>query len=149
MCSGLFHTLSLFCLFSLWKTQLENATALFVVEVYCSGAKSKVVLRSEFSNAAEWTRYGFCFAQQKTDVWMKKKKIVIGVTDTFGRVSGAQFYVPLWRTARLKCSGAPNDNFRKIICSEDDLRSRIFGSFSDKFLACLPLLEFSNFQKIV
>ena len=46
-------------------------------------------------------------------------------------------------------SGAPNDNFRKIICSEDDLRSRIFGSFSDKFLACLPFLGFSNFKKIV
>ena len=29
-----------------------------MVEVYCSGAKSKVVLRSELSNAAEWTRYG-------------------------------------------------------------------------------------------
>ena len=41
----------------------------------------------------------------------------------------------------LKEPGAPNDNFRKIICSEDDLRSRIFGSFSEKFLACLPLLE--------
>ena len=46
-------------------------------------------------------------------------------------------------------TGAPNDNFRKIICSEDDLRSRIFGSFSEKFLACLPLLGFSNFKKIV
>ena len=45
--------------------------------------------------------------------------------------------------------GAPNDNFRKIICLEDDLRSRIFGSFSEKFLACLPLLGFSNFKKIV
>ena len=43
-------------------------------------------------------------------------------------------------------SGAPNDNFRKIICSEDDLRSRIFGSFSVKFLACLPLLGFSNME---
>ena len=46
-------------------------------------------------------------------------------------------------------SGAPNDNFRKIICSEDDLRSRIFGSFSEKLLACLTLLGFSNFKKIV
>ena len=46
-------------------------------------------------------------------------------------------------------AGAPNDNFRKIICSEDDLRSRIFGSFSEKILACLPLLGFSNFKKIV
>ena len=48
----------------------------------------------------------------------------------------------------LKKTGAPNDNFRKIICSEDDLRSRIFGSVSDKFLACLPLLGFSKFKKI-
>ena len=35
------------------------------------------------------------------------------------------------------------------VCSEDDLSSRIFGLFSDKFLACLPLLGFSNFIKIV
>ena len=41
-------------------------------------------------------------------------------------------------------SGAPNDNFRKNICWEDDLGSRIFGTFVVKFLACLPLLGFSN-----
>ena len=41
-------------------------------------------------------------------------------------------------------SGAPNDNFRENICSEDDLRSRIFGTFVVKFLACMPLLGFSN-----
>ena len=29
------------------------------------------------------------------------------------------------------------------------LRSRIYGSFSDKFLACLSLLGFSNFKKIL
>ena len=43
------------------------------------------------------------------------------------------------------CAGAPNVNFRKIyICSEDDLTSRIFGTFVLKFLACLPVLGFSN-----
>ena len=36
----------------------------------------------------------------------------------------------------MQASGAPNDNFRKNICSEDDLRSRIFGTFVVKFLAC-------------
>ena len=41
-------------------------------------------------------------------------------------------------------SGAPNGNFREDICSEDDLRTRIFGTFVVKFLACLPLLGFSN-----
>ena len=46
-------------------------------------------------------------------------------------------------------SGAPNDNFRKNICSEDDLRSRIFGTFVVKFLACLPLLGFSNIYEMV
>ena len=45
----------------------------------------------------------------------------------------------------LANSGAPNDNFRRNICSEDDLRSRIFGTFVVKFLASLPLLGFSNF----
>ena len=34
-------------------------------------------------------------------------------------------------------SGAPNDNFRKNICSEDNLRSRIFETFCCK-ISCLP-----------
>ena len=46
-------------------------------------------------------------------------------------------------------SGAPNGNFRENICSEDDLRSRIFRAFVVKFLACLLLLGFSNIYKMV
>ena len=46
-------------------------------------------------------------------------------------------------------SGAPNGNFRENICSEDDLRSRIFGAFVIKFLICLPLLGFSNIYNMV
>ena len=34
--------------------------------------------------------------------------------------------------------------FSENICLEDDLRSRIFGTFVVKFLACLHLLRFSN-----
>ena len=34
--------------------------------------------------------------------------------------------------------------FSENICSEHDLRFRIFGTFVVKFLACLPLLGFSN-----
>ena len=37
--------------------------------------------------------------------------------------------------------------FLENICSEDDLRSRIFGTFFVKFLACMPLLGFRTFQK--
>ena len=44
---------------------------------------------------------------------------------------------------------APNGNFRENICSEDGLRTRIFGAFVVKFLACLPLLGFSNIYKMV
>ena len=44
---------------------------------------------------------------------------------------------------------APNDIFWKNICSEDDLRSRIFETFLVKFLACPPPLGFSNIQKMV
>ena len=46
--------------------------------------------------------------------------------------------------AHVLITGAPNDNFRKNTGSEDDLRSRIFGTFVVKFFACLPLLGFSN-----
>ena len=49
----------------------------------------------------------------------------------------------------VKFSGAPNGNFRENICSEDDLRTRIFGTFVVKFLACVPLLGFSNIYKMV
>ena len=51
----------------------------------------------------------------------------------------------------FKCyfAGAPNGNFRENICSEDDLRSSIFGAFVVKFLPCLPLLGFSNIYKMV
>ena len=45
-------------------------------------------------------------------------------------------------------SGAPNVNFRKIsVRKTADLRSRIFGTFFGKILACLPLLGFSNVLK--
>ena len=52
---------------------------------------------------------------------------------------------PFGPLARVRLyPGAPNDNYRKNICSEDDSRSRIFETFVVKFLACLPLLGFSN-----
>ena len=43
-----------------------------------------------------------------------------------------------------KLSGAQRQFSEKSMCSEDDLRSRIFGTFVVKFLACLSLLGFSN-----
>ena len=45
----------------------------------------------------------------------------------------------------VKRSGAPNVNFRKISVRKTLLRSRtVFGTFVVRFLACLPLLGFSN-----
>ena len=43
-----------------------------------------------------------------------------------------------------KGSRGTQRQFSENICSEDDLRSRIVGTFVVKFLACLPLLGFSN-----
>ena len=48
----------------------------------------------------------------------------------------------------LKMQGTQRQ-FSENICSEDDLRPRIFGTLVVKFLACLPLLRFSNIQKMV
>ena len=68
------------------------------------------------------------------------------------RFVGSQLTTNLVHTIHHKTvtlSGAPNGNFRENICSEDDLRSRIFGTFVVKFLACLPLLGFSDIYKMV
>ena len=53
----------------------------------------------------------------------------------------------LFELKERKERGVPNDNF--WICSEHDLRSRIFRTFILNFLACLPLLGFLNIQKMV
>ena len=53
----------------------------------------------------------------------------------------AKFCVP------IKHSRGTQRQFSENICSEDDLRSRIFGTFVVKFFACLPLLGFSNTLK--
>ena len=47
-------------------------------------------------------------------------------------------------TVKLTTNRGTQRQFLENICSEDDLRSRIFGTFVVKFLACLPLLGFSN-----
>ena len=56
-----------------------------------------------------------------------------------------------WSHSRIEgaMSGTPNGNFRENICSEDNLRSRIFDAFVVKFLACLLLLGFSKIYKMV
>ena len=58
--------------------------------------------------------------------------------------SNSQFNVEGFRMYRVDRTGAPTVNFRKISFSEDDLSSLIFGMCVVKFLACLPLLGFSN-----
>ena len=45
---------------------------------------------------------------------------------------------------RLGLIGGTQRQFAENICSEDDLRSKIFRTFVVKFLACLPVLGFSN-----
>ena len=44
----------------------------------------------------------------------------------------------------ISVSRGTQRQFSENVCWEDDLRSRIFGTFVVKFLACLPLLGFSN-----
>ena len=47
-------------------------------------------------------------------------------------------------TMSTHCVRSTQRQFSENICSKDDLRSRIFGAFVVKFLACLPLPGFSN-----
>ena len=47
----------------------------------------------------------------------------------------------------LDCFRGTQRQFSENICSEDDLRPRIFGTFVVKFLACLPLQDFRTSEK--
>ena len=49
---------------------------------------------------------------------------IIFTDDTVKRCVGFECFVLM--KSHINKTGAPNDNFRKNICSEDDLRSRIF-----------------------
>ena len=77
------------------------------------------------------------------------RKLQIFSSFRFAPFRFANHSKPLLSTRRRAFTGAPNGNFRENICSEDDLRTRIFGTFVVKFLACLPLLGFSNIYKTV
>ena len=48
------------------------------------------------------------------------------------------------KSTRVPVFRGSQRHFSENICSEDDLRSRIFGTVVAKFFACLPLLGFSN-----
>ena len=68
-------------------------------------------------------------------------------SDTEGKYREIVCYlheVPTPRTNR-----GTQRHFSENISSEGDLRSRIFGSFVVKFLACLPVLGFSNILRLV
>ena len=51
---------------------------------------------------------------------------------------------PVWHEHLTRYVRGTQRQFSENICPEDDLRSRIFETFVIKFLACLPLLGFSN-----
>ena len=50
----------------------------------------------------------------------------------------------VWYEHLIRYVRGTQRQFSENICSKDDLRSRIFGSFVVKFLACLPLQGFSS-----
>ena len=65
--------------------------------------------------------------------WNKSKEV-------WSRANQFTFYVSF----PLPSSRGTQSQFSENICLEDDLRSTIFGTFVENFLACLPLLGFSN-----
>ena len=50
----------------------------------------------------------------------------------------------VWYEHLIRYVSGTQRQFSENICSEDDLRSRIFGTVVVEFLACLPLLGFSS-----
>ena len=82
-------------------------------------------------------------------IWFEiQERILISLSATissFFLASRVKEKYKLISTTR-EYTGTPGTQrqFSENICSEDDLRPRIFGTFVVKFLACLPLLGFPN-----
>ena len=57
--------------------------------------------------------------------------------------------IVMGRMARKLKNWGTQRQFLENICSQDDLRSRIFGTFVVKFIAGLSLQGFSNIQEMV
>ena len=64
--------------------------------------------------------------------WLHNVKIPLAALARYIRYRAKRKIKAQSREKRL-FTGAPNDNFRENFCSEDDLRSRIFGTFVVKF----------------
>ena len=91
---------------------------------YLSNDRSLHVMESVFRNP-----WNFCLWNPES--WAMESGIHVKDSGILLRIRGTQ------------------RQFSKNICSQDDLKSRIFGTFVVKFLACLPLLGFSNIYKMV
>ena len=57
--------------------------------------------------------------------------------------------IVMGRMARKLKNWGTQRQFLENVCSQDDLRSRIFGIFVVKFIACLSLQGFSNIHEMV
>ena len=77
-------------------------------------------------------------------VQMDENCFLNGYPEPFKRIPNPFKNGKTFFTHRVLVIRGTQCQFSKNICSEDDLRSRIFGTFVVKFLACLPLLGFSN-----
>ena len=92
-------------------------------------------IHANFASVAEMDEF-LNLEAKEVERWISSDEIAVAVE--------ADVFKIVLKWIEQDKTGAPNDNFRENICSEDDLRSRIFGTFVVKFLACMPLLGFSN-----
>ena len=77
------------------------------------------------------------------DIFGTGQTNILGLCYLFGK-SYEQPTIASLKSLKSTHSRGTQRQFLENICSENDLRSRIFGAFVVTFLACLSLLGFSN-----
>ena len=106
-----------------------------------------------FSVRTLLTRYLYCLTSSKMKKWWRPLHCTSWedwnwthvFTKNVNMLLTSMLFLLLFTYHTQPHSIIRGTQFSENICSEDDLRSRIFGKFVVKFLACLPLLGFSNF----
>ena len=106
------------------------------------GAHPNMVVTRMDTSKSGWTPYVYYTTLYSTPRHTIFRRIYWAreLLEKWGNQSKRQ----LCKEIGCSCFKGTQHQFSENFCSEDDLRSRIFGTFVVKFLACLPLLGFSN-----
>ena len=126
-----------------FKFILEYSRANFAIRISCTSPANTYLNMNPYLSFVQ----GVCLLLKQIVLWYQPEQPEHTATLWLcGLMIYTKRFLPVITLpyGRVKFQRHPKSIFADHICSEDDLTSRIFETFVVTFLACLPLLGFSN-----